>query len=322
MINWDFSRSHSKADAGFGTEEDEVREFDTVKSVRITLPRGQVFEASGGVTQVIAHREGELLNDVSVTFGDQSAEDAVKRAKDVASKLGLIDGGSFKAFLDGVGSVRREKAAESNADTVGGAAFAPGTKRTLDEPEVSVSILDSFDEKRPWLVEFQLGWFNGDSYSWDFTKSHTVDDVRLYPRDRDEWTLPSIAALRIALPGGKEYRIDGREGEARLKKNGDTLAEVHTLFGEPSPEDAHRRAAEVAAGLGVPVGPLDTWLADVHSRTAQGENEMAVPAALSSGPHGGGGEPVISVGLHWEERYKLDLYELPWVVDLVVAWPS
>lgn len=320
MINWDLSKSHTKADVGW-KGDDNANQVSPVRSVRIALPRGMVFEAKADVREVILDAEGDTLKEVTVTFNEQTAEDVVARARELSNRFEFTDNGTFDKFLRDVRQLRSERRDESADGGRGGSSgFPPGTKLKLDEPSIGVSILDSFDDKKPWLIDFGMSWYKGDSYAWDLSRSHTVPDVGSFPKDWNQYSVP-MTSLHLTLPEGRQFQVDGRDGEARLERKDQTITSVHTLFGEPSPEEAHKRAWSLANEWGVPTNNLDAWLADVNARRQKGEDGSKATPVVDSGPAYTPGGPEIGIGLHYEESYRLDLYQQPWVVDYEVRWP-
>jgi hypothetical protein len=167
MIDWDLSSSHRTSDVGWDLSAEELSDTDLdatqveeVSSTRLTLPAGRVFEAETGVRDIILSREGALLNNVQVTFDEETAEDAYDRAKTLVKKWGL-DGRNIEAWYAEAKGKTGSEAADVDVST----AFADVAGQDADAgslgpdgPYVTVRVRYSFDDEKPFLISYELSW--------------------------------------------------------------------------------------------------------------------------------------------------------------------
>jgi hypothetical protein len=167
MIDWDLSRSHRPADVGWeltagGASDGKVdaKELENVAAVRVALPEGRVFEAPENVRDVNIGREGDRLDEITFAYEPQTAEGAYERATRLVKEWGL-DGRKIEEwYAKAKGKTGSDAAA---VETSGVFAEAPGPGPDAgrigpDGPAVSVGIVYSFEDERPFSVHFELFW--------------------------------------------------------------------------------------------------------------------------------------------------------------------
>jgi hypothetical protein len=167
VIDWDFSESHRPADAGWDLSEEErddpdldATQIESVTSVRIRLPGGRVFEAGDEVRDIILGREGDLLDELQITFQEQTAEPAYERATALVREWGL-DGRNIDEWFAEAKGKTGDEAADIDVSGAFAEVLGPGPEAGRigpDGPFVSVEIRYSFDDDRPWLVGYELLW--------------------------------------------------------------------------------------------------------------------------------------------------------------------
>lgn len=167
MIDWDLSNSHRTEDVGWELTAEQrddpgldARQIESVASVRIALPEGRVFEAGDEVHDVFLGRQGDLLDELSVVFDNQTAEGTYERATALAREWGLDSGNIDEWFSDAKGKTGDDAA---DVDVSKAFASAPGSDLEAgrigpEGPVVTVQILYSFDDELPFLVSFELLW--------------------------------------------------------------------------------------------------------------------------------------------------------------------
>lgn len=157
-MDWDLSNTHRPSDIGWDGDN-EAGSFDSVSSLRITLPEGRVFEAGDDVREVIFSRDGDELDDLQVTFEEQTAEEAYERASQLVRDWGLDGENIDKWFAEARGKAGDE-ASEVDDSGAFATVFGPPGAGQLGPggPEVTVEVRYSFDDDRPWVVAYDLGW--------------------------------------------------------------------------------------------------------------------------------------------------------------------
>lgn len=167
MIHWDLSRSHRPADVGWdltpqelADEQLQAKSIENVGSVRVRLPEGKSFTAADDVGDVTMSREGDRLTDLSFAFDDQTAEGAYERAMALVREWGL-EGRNIEEWYTEAKGKTGSAAADVNTSGVFAEVFGPdhdAGRIGPDGPVVSVSIVYSFDDERPFTVQFELYW--------------------------------------------------------------------------------------------------------------------------------------------------------------------
>lgn len=140
-----------------------------------------------------------------------------------------------------------------------GAGYPDDHKLGTDDPTLEVQVLPGSDLDKRWYVQLRLDWMKGEPLHWDLSKTHTVADVgHPFPADGSaEAYVPNITQLRIGLPQDQEFRIEDRAGEVRMTRSGDMIAKLAASFGEPTPQEAHRLALDLADQWRAPTAALD-----------------------------------------------------------------
>ncbi|MGQ0823801.1 MAG: hypothetical protein ACT4OX_02020 [Actinomycetota bacterium] len=158
VLDWDLATSHTLEDIGISGRQGGG--FDNVESVRVQLPEGQEFQASGDVKRVSYFALHDELEQLNITFEAQTAEDAYARVQEFIDEWGLSERIQLDEWYAQARGVTGPEAAEINTSEV--FAVAPGEIDDIrigaDGPFIEVVILYSFNDDRPFTVSFQLHW--------------------------------------------------------------------------------------------------------------------------------------------------------------------
>ena len=265
VIDWDLASSHTRADVDWSSGESDGRQIDDVKSIRFRLPGNLVVEERNGIEQMILDREGYL--------GRRRRRLLPRR--DGGSGHGIGPG----TWPAGTASTTRARSTVSCRRCEPSAPRAPtrlpvrrpgpGTPTTIGSVRMT---RHSKCRSCPGGISggtSNCAWTGGRATpsDWDLSKTHTVADVgHPFPADGSaEAYVPNITQLRIGLPEDQEFRIEDRAGEVRMTRSGDVITKLAASFGEPTPQEAHRLALDLADEWRAPIAAC-RQLAGRHHR--------------------------------------------------------
>jgi hypothetical protein len=157
MLHWDLSKTHTLADI----ERERSGGIDPVDSIRIELPGDRVFAAEGDVNDVVFLAPDADLAEVSIAFEAETAADAYARTQRFIEEWGLTLHPRVDEWWTHAQGVTGPAAAEVDTSQISASApEAPegGRLGGPDGPYVSVSILYSFNDDRPFVVQFGIFW--------------------------------------------------------------------------------------------------------------------------------------------------------------------
>lgn len=167
MIDWNLSRSHRPADVGWdltageGSDgEVDAKELENISSVRVALPEGRVFEAPEDIQDVNIGREGDRLDEITFAYEPQTSEGAYERATRLVKEWDL-DGRKIEEWYAKAKGKTGSEAAAVETSGVFAEALGPGVETGRigpDGPAVSVGVVYSFEDDRPFSVHFELFW--------------------------------------------------------------------------------------------------------------------------------------------------------------------
>jgi hypothetical protein len=140
---------------------------------------------------------------------------------------------------------------------------------------------------------------------WDLSHSHTTADVDWPQPDLDAASIKPDGAVRIKLPGGREFTARaGEVHEVFLRRRGETLVEVQLNGPSSSVEDAHAAAAGWADDWDLPQKPLDDFV----------KGGPEAPNAQSSAPAKDGFAVAVKLlGGFGSERTAAAAFQFGWV---------
>ena len=160
VLDWDLTESHTIEGIGRADDGEGGGGFDSVESVRITLPDGSVFEAPDDVESIgFLATDGELSH-LDIAFEPETAEDTYARALALIEEWGLSVHPRVDSWWAQAQGVTGPEAAEVDTSEI--FAARPGdfddVRLAPGGPVVEVRILYSFNDDRPFAVNFGLYW--------------------------------------------------------------------------------------------------------------------------------------------------------------------
>jgi hypothetical protein len=148
---------------------------------------------------------------------------------------------------------------------------------------------------------------------WDFTDSHTLDDVD-WPadeRDLDAVDLRPIASLRFRFPGGREFTAGGDDVlRVNPARDGRTIEEVLVVSHPQTVDDAYRLSTRWARDVDIPTRALERW----HAAGGTGRNVSAYDTRNTRLGGGRGPVPDIKLISSFDDRKPIS-------VTLTFFWP-
>ncbi len=150
QVRWDLSHGHTKKDVHW-TDAQSAHEVADV-DLTVQLPGGRTF--TGKDVTVRMASAGEQVQLLAVFFPAASLDDAYRHAKELARDWGLSSG-SLDAWYQDVLAARRQGTRDRDARfpvAMSGKPLAP------EGPTPYAKIVNSFDQEKPGLLDFELQW--------------------------------------------------------------------------------------------------------------------------------------------------------------------
>ena len=151
-ISWDLSSSHTLEDVGWPDDRDASTQiaFEDIESVDVTFPGDLTIEAGDEVHRIWVERDDNEVVLVQIDFENQTAEDALDRAKDLADAWD-IPTEPLDEWFD-------EIPAQEGGAEVSHNALAPG--EAIDGIKPEVHVLYSFNDELPASVGLVVNWLD------------------------------------------------------------------------------------------------------------------------------------------------------------------
>ncbi|WP_146778977.1 hypothetical protein [Actinomadura craniellae] len=152
-LDWDLSKGHTTKNVRWPNKLSAFEMSGGVR-VRLTLPAGRSFD--GRVERVMGRREDETVRNLDLFYKATTTEDAYAQAKRLGAQW-AVDLRNIDAWYQRRMEQRR-KGREDLSDT---AFTGDPHSRPLggpDGPAPAIEVLNSFDDKRPVVVNLSFVW--------------------------------------------------------------------------------------------------------------------------------------------------------------------
>jgi hypothetical protein len=150
-LHWDLRQGHAKSAVGWPAGADDVYDIDRA-DVTLDLPGGHTFRARG--VQLHLFGAGDQILILAVIYPKTTLDDGYRLALDVSRQWRLRTD-DLEQWRHDVVAGRAHGVRDSNERAyvvMAGSPLAPGG------PTPYAKTLDSFDEQRPFLLDFEFQW--------------------------------------------------------------------------------------------------------------------------------------------------------------------
>jgi len=160
VLDWDLTESHTIEGIGRADDGEGGGGFDSVESVRITLPDGSVFEATDDVAGITFLATDGELSHLDIAFEPETAEDTYTRILGFINEWELTLHPRVDSWWAQAQGVTGPEAAEVDTSEI--FAARPGdfddVRLAPGGPFIDASIAYSFNDDRPFAVNFGFTW--------------------------------------------------------------------------------------------------------------------------------------------------------------------
>jgi hypothetical protein len=144
-IDWDLSTSHTMQDVEWSDPAISSIEPRPLDSVRIRFSGGRELHETSGMKKLALDRNGETVTELALHSDNLTADDAYELALRWARQWDLPT-----AKLDAWHA--------AGAKSYNIVAYDPKAKPAAGDPNVSLKILNSFNDERPFSVALDFFW--------------------------------------------------------------------------------------------------------------------------------------------------------------------
>lgn len=152
LLSWDLSQHHRISDVGWPDPSLDDVEFSDV-TVHLTLASHKVFQ--GAMREVFCSRADTSsidLSEIDLNSEPLTLDAAYQHAKALGTYWGF-DAHFFQALDAWYGNSGGSRDRDPYFEL--GMAAAPGISSV---PGLRIHLLDSFDDQRPWMLQFSIFW--------------------------------------------------------------------------------------------------------------------------------------------------------------------
>ena len=150
-LHWDLRQTHARSAVGWPGDAGDVYDVQDA-DVTIDLPAGRRFEARGVDVHLLAQGDQVLI--VAFKYPKTTLDDGYRQAKSVSEQWQLRTD-ELERWRQTVLSGRTRGVKDGDEPTfvvMAGSPLAPGG------PTPYAKTLDSFDDQRPFQLDFELQW--------------------------------------------------------------------------------------------------------------------------------------------------------------------
>lgn len=288
---WDFSASRDISQIPWpqAKSKEDFLPLDINGRAVARFPDGRTF--SQRLRFATFTREGNQI--ILITFGleDQTIDDAYKTATELATHWGLI-----QPPLD----EWRNKAKAQPGQFMRG-----GTARRGVTPTVDLEIVDSFDEAKPYAINFQIAWIEHlpgpkGKGTWDLSQSRALSQVQDAEKHAACVFNPrGMVTVRFS----RDLAFHRYADWVSFHGSGDKISDVQFDIEAQTADEAHATAMELSQQFDLPPETIEQWYKQVKvgkaTRLENLSGGKAFPAFLN---------------ITWGSRDK------PYRIAFVVTW--
>jgi hypothetical protein len=150
-VHWDLRQGHAKSAVGWPAGADDVYDIDNA-DVTLDLPGGHTFRARG--VQLHLFGAGDQILILAVTYPKTTLDDGYQQALDV-SRQWLLRTDDLEQWRREVLAGRARGVKDSNERAF---VVMAGSPLAAGGPTPYAKTLDSFDQKRPFLLDLEFQW--------------------------------------------------------------------------------------------------------------------------------------------------------------------
>jgi hypothetical protein len=152
-IDWDLRQGHAKSAVQW-TDASSAREVANVEAT-IKLPGERTFQGRDVTLRLFG--QGDQIQVLAILFPKATLDDGYKQARDL-SRQWHLNTTSLDSWYQEVQDGRKRGVRDANVRFY---AAMSGQPLSSAGPTPSANVLDSYDEQKPFLLDFELQWASG-----------------------------------------------------------------------------------------------------------------------------------------------------------------
>jgi hypothetical protein len=150
-VRWDLSESHAKTAVGWPSGDDAVYEIERADA-SIRLPGDHTVEGRGVKLRLFS--DGDQVQILAIMYPKTSLDDGYRQARDLASQWHLRTD-DLEAWHREVIDGRARGVKDANERFY---AVMAGSPLAAGGPTPYAKLLDSFDDQKPVVLDFEFQW--------------------------------------------------------------------------------------------------------------------------------------------------------------------